>query len=290
MGSALKYCKFEEGDVELAQVICDLLVFKKTTARPKDIANSVVQLLKFEPILMTLISENRICENKPKYEELLGKLGEIDLLLKFMAICAISDIQIERVPREARRHILMTAGSAKPKNLIKVQIALALQCFTNEFNYYYSPKEETTLKKLINKIGRLISCGEAPSVRDVLCVASYKPLYTFDWASELPNNATMNSVLKRQVVEPTVEKNIRKTIVSDHLMKNKISLQVKGQYEQNPYPRWVIAKLPPVADNIAGLVKATKMKLVEPLILKTQKPTILVVGCGTSQHSIATAS
>ena len=44
-----------------------------------------------------------------------------------------------------------------------------------------------------------------PSVQLILCLASYKALYKYDWSHLIVNNPLIEDVLKRQAVEPLQE-------------------------------------------------------------------------------------
>ena len=68
-----------------------------------------------------------------------------------------------------------------------------------------------------------------------------------------------------------------------------VSLAVKQQYEENPYPRWV--KASPVGTPIGiDVYLRQQFPNVELQTLPTSNgPDILIAGCGTGQHSIETA-
>ena len=69
-----------------------------------------------------------------------------------------------------------------------------------------------------------------------------------------------------------------------------ISLKVREQYEENPYPRWVNLELPFEPTKISEVVNTIKLRLFDNEIKKIQSANILIAGCGTGQHSIGTAA
>jgi SAM-dependent methyltransferase len=70
---------------------------------------------------------------------------------------------------------------------------------------------------------------------------------------------------------------------------NDVSLKVKEQYEENPYPRWVKLGVSITAKSIAAVCDELKLQIYSENIKKVTAPAILIAGCGTGQHSIGTA-
>ena len=66
--------------------------------------------------------------------------------------------------------------------------------------------------------------------------------------------------------------------------------EVKEQYEENPYPRWVNLGLPLKPMPISNAINQVKLKLLDKKIEEIEHPEILIAGCGTGQHSIGTAA
>jgi len=69
-----------------------------------------------------------------------------------------------------------------------------------------------------------------------------------------------------------------------------VSLKVREQYEENPYPRWVKLGVSIKAKPIVAVCDELKLQLHSEYIKNVTAPAILVAGCGTGQHSIGTAS
>jgi len=97
-----------------------------------------------------------------------------------------------------------------------------------------------------------------------LAYAAYRPLHTLGTVEVPP------SLRRRQVDEPLEERRLAAMIPSIGSITNRVSGAVQAQYEDNPYPRWIRAQTT-FPDFAAGAKK------------------ILVAGCGTGQHAIATA-
>jgi len=69
-----------------------------------------------------------------------------------------------------------------------------------------------------------------------------------------------------------------------------VSLKVREQYEESPYPRWVKLGVSTKAKPIAAVCDELKLQLYSENIKNVTAPSILIAGCGTGQHSIVTAS
>ena len=70
---------------------------------------------------------------------------------------------------------------------------------------------------------------------------------------------------------------------------NKISSDVRDQYEVNPYPRWINLELPLAPATIAEIAEREQIKLFDFDISAVESPRILIAGCGTGQQSIGSA-
>jgi SAM-dependent methyltransferase len=81
----------------------------------------------------------------------------------------------------------------------------------------------------------------------------------------------IESLVRRQIDEPSEERRLAGTIASVGRTDDPVSMKVRAQYEDNPYPRWVRTQA--VVDPVAP----------------GANPRILVAGCGTGQHAVATA-
>ena len=177
-----------------------------------------------------------------------GALAE-PLLLRLLEDVVIRDAALERIIVEARRRMLR-----EPLPL-PVMLAIAHQCFNTEYVFEETPEERAAL-------------GAQPrEPHEYAAYAAYRPLSTL----EKIDRAGIESLVRRQVDEPLEEKRLAASIPSVGDTGNPVSLKVKAQYEEHPYPRWVRTQT-----------------LFDPVSLGS-KPRVLVAGCGTGQNAIATA-
>jgi len=178
-----------------------------------------------------------------------GALAE-PLLLRLLEDALIRDAGLERTIVEARRRML---NEPLP---LPVMAAIAHQCFNAQYVFDETPEERSRVDAL------------RPAERNSYAVyAAYRPLSTL----ERVDRTGIESLARRQIDEPSEEKRLAGTIPSIGRTDDPVSLKVRAQYEENPYPRWVRtqAAFDPVAPGAS--------------------PRILVAGCGTGQHAVATA-
>lgn len=167
----------------------------------------------------------------------------------------------------------------------EVAAALAQQCFINEYVFLPDASEMAAATTARDEI----ETGRDITPLQLLLVAAYFPLHTLATADALlarPWPQTVADVLAQQLREPLEEARLRADIPRLTGIEDTVSLLVQGQYEENPYPRWV--KEPPVTpDSIANFLGAKFPHRFEP----QQRPLqdILIAGCGTGQCSIAMA-
>ena len=128
-----------------------------------------------------------------------------------------------------------------------------------------------------------------PSSKDILCLASYKALHEYQWCNLLDDSSEIHHVFIRQVREPKLETDLKSSVPILEDITNEVSVKVRTQYEDNPYPRWVNLELPLNPEPILKVVSQSRIKLFEKGICDVDAPDILVAGCGTGQHSIGTA-
>ena len=87
-----------------------------------------------------------------------------------------------------------------------------------------------------------------------------------------------------------IEDQISKSIKSISKVKDRVSIKVKKQYEENPYPRWENIGLSIEPRHIKDVVNDSDLNIDLKKIPNSESPEILIAGCGTGQHALTTAS
>jgi len=290
IGVSLKGIVFKKPNPNLQKVITTLLD-KKTYVRPKDIINASLSLLKFESKLNKYLNLIEFSTSDFNHLAVIRDLSKLPLLLKLMSVCPISDVDIEKLLEKLRTKLLMSINaSVHSFEELKFQSALALQCHTNEYIYNQSCDEKKVLGALEGLVKQALENNKKPSPQIILCLASYKSLNDYEWSNLLKATNETKDVFKRQIEEPRQETNLRKKIPLLKNITDKISTKVKGQYEVNPYPRWVNLKLRLKSASISQITSEIRLNIFDNRIKYVESPEILVAGCGTGQHSIGTAT
>lgn len=290
LGSVIK-----ELDVSIAnQQTRDLLLSllnQKSYVNVSEIAGPIIKFLKQERLLNNLINSTPVNDIKKSVEAIVTKLSKLDLLLSFMAISPIPDLEFEKLLCAIRSSLLVAIDKTQfAPAILKFQSSLALHYFVNEYISEVSDYEAVALQNLEAKVRNRLSKGLQPHAQAVLCLASYKSLNKYDWCLHLKETAQIKEVMLRQIVEQERELSIRSTLSVFEEIQDHVSRDVREQYEQNPYPRWINTRVPWEPKSVSTIVEEIGIRLTDRTILKNQNPSILIAGCGTGQHALITAS
>jgi len=180
---------------------------------------------------------------EPLYKELLETDSILNEKLVINALKKIifSDPKFEAFLSKIRRHICNLCS--KNKDTINYYaldfiIALGEQCFFNEYIFSITREEKEYINKIINKCrdGKLNEIS-------ISILSCYYPLYKL--LDQIPSlksftslNPSFNELIKLQIIEPLKEIELSKRIKRLGTINNEISVKVRTQYEENPYPRW----------------------------------------------------
>src|SRR5262245_13880389 len=150
--------------------------------------------------------------------------------------------------------------------------ALAQQCFINE--YVYSQSDDETRQSIHLRDFLLEQLNtEGGEIEPIIlaAVAAYFPLYQLPEAERILSRqwpVILSGLIRQQLHEPLEELRDRLTIPTLTAIDDGKSWEVMQQYEENPYPRWVV-------DTSARYSTETS----EPF-----SGEILIAGCGTGLH------
>jgi SAM-dependent methyltransferase/tetratricopeptide (TPR) repeat protein len=222
-----------------------------------------------------------------------GAIANEALLLALMQSKPVFDIELERLFTTLRRDLLRVATAEGSNGLdsdeLEFYCALAQQCFINEYVFALRDGEREQLQKICDRISDALATGGKISVLDLIVIASYLPLHGLPMASSLldhPWPGALERLLTQQVREPLEEKSEINDIPALTAIDSATSLQVQEQYEENPYPRWIIlpsVKPTTIADYLLETIGLSSAAL------PTATHDVLIAGCGTGFHSIETA-
>jgi tetratricopeptide (TPR) repeat protein/2-polyprenyl-3-methyl-5-hydroxy-6-metoxy-1,4-benzoquinol methylase len=216
------------------------------------------------------------------------------LLGAVLEVAPVITIEFERFLTCARHALLEIASSKQApdsSDLAAMQFyaSLARQCFINEYIFDFDDAERLAAAACRATLLELLDANAVIPPFLSLAVASYFPLHTLHGSSrllaaEVPG--PVEGVLRQQIREPLEEQALRAGIHSLTPISRGVSEDVRGQYEENPYPRWEKLPLRVQASRLND-----DLRLSLPLAPFTpmpddSAPEVLVAGCGTGSHPI----
>ena len=92
-------------------------------------------------------------------------------------------------------------------------------------------------------LGSALNDGKQPRPEEILILATYKPLHTYEWSDLLTKTSQIQDVYIQQIEEPRQEKELRLHIRKLNAITDETSSTVRNQYEDSPYPRWINLRL-----------------------------------------------
>ena len=216
------------------------------------------------------------------------------LLHAVLQTTPVTTLQFEHFLTAARHALLETAASEEPPDpadiaALPFYAALARQCFLNEYIFDCVDSERAAAIDCRTRLVALLDAKAAPPPLLLLAVAAYFPLHTLPEPTRLlatSQHGPVSGVLRQQISEPLEEQGLRAGIECLTSITHGVSQEVRNQYEENPYPRWV--KLPihePVLRFNAELRRALPWARFTPMADDSQ-PEVLIAGCGTGSQPI----
>jgi len=234
--------------------------------------------------------------------DLLGPAGfeaiRADALLRgVLASTTIRDVNLERLLTSIRLDILRMAsdaatGDGVEDNILGFCCALAKQCFINEYVFATTQEEAEQAERLKQKLVEALAQGANIPALWPTVVAAYFPLGSLPNAQLLLERAwptALTEVLVQQVREPWEERQYRDLISRLTDIADDVSVQVRGQYEENPYPRWVHAASASASITLDEHLRAQFPTAAFSPVGSSGDIDVLVAGCGTGRHPIEVA-
>ncbi len=267
------------------------LLNKQTTHNPSMIAPSIIRFLLNNPIFARYINEESDKKRKSGfYIQAINDFSKLPLLMKLMELCPLSDLKIEKLFTKCRKEVLLNLhlldDLQKP---IQFLHALALQCYTNEYIYWQTDEEKEKVSEYIELAKLEINKGGDIPSHIIAIIACYRPLNTLSWSHSIVQNPINQQLIDRQLAESKVEAVLSKNIPILKEITNQISEEVRKQYEENPYPRWVNTILFENPLTVYDCLQNIGLRLRDD-VKHIKKPKILIAGCGTGRHALLTKS
>jgi Tfp pilus assembly protein PilF/SAM-dependent methyltransferase len=266
-------------------------------------ANVIATLYRLNPALEQAVKRaGGAWPSLPPEQDLLGPAGMAavagDALLRHvLELITVRDIGLERLLTALRRALLDRASrpavaDRADADVLRFGCALARQCFINEYVFALAPDEAEQAASLRDATVEGLAAGRDVPALWLAAVASYFPLATLaDMQRVLERSwpEPLAELLTQQIREVQQEQRYRDAIPRLTGIDDDTSRKVQQQYEENPYPRWVVA---PSADNARTLEQYLRQKFPSApfrTLSDSGGLDILVAGCGTGQSSIGIA-
>lgn len=231
----------------------------------------------------------------------LAGLAEDALLLAHLRAVPVCDPALERALTRLRRTLLLAlTGPGLPDRPAwrTLCAAIAEQCFLNEYVFAETDGEFQVLAVLVRAAEAALDRNEQPPAVLVALLGAYRPLYRWERAAALQALSWPEEIarlLDRQVAEPLAEAAIQAELPVLTPISNPVSVGVRAQYEENPYPRWMSTGLLPEPVPLPRFLHALFPHAALPASPAWdapgwEAPEVLVAGCGTGREAVWAAS
>ena len=236
LGLALRKAVFDEPEPWLYSPLINVLT-TGNYVRPRNISRSITNLLRRDPTLQKILTESNVCSDLEAALKLIAVLHRLPLLHTLMRICPLPDWELEEIFASMRAVLLKNKKHIEVSaELIHFLSTLALHCFTNEYVYFQSDEEIQLVEDLEVQVAQTFAAAKKPNLVDVLLLACYRSLNRYAWAEDLILPDVFAEVSARLVTEPFMERGLMKGIPLLTKISDGVSLKVREQYEESPYP------------------------------------------------------
>jgi SAM-dependent methyltransferase len=223
-----------------------------------------------------------------------AEIADDPLLLCILQSTPVRDFALERVLTLLRRSLIAGAvgGGNFDDKTLAFCCALARQCFINEYVFATSPQEDEQLNQIKLALANAIASGSDIAPTLIAALAMYLPLHALPGANSLLARdwpPAVDDVVTQQLREPLQEFKLRDSIARLTAIDDEVSLRVRQQYEESPYPRWVHVagnvEPTPIEHYLRGIFPAAPFT---PLG-RSDTLDVLVAGSGTGWQAIGVA-
>ncbi len=261
-----------------------------------DLVRAATRLLLLEPSIQAML--RRSAEPDATAGGLLSDSHARDavadpLLLAILNEGIVTDFSLERLLTEMRAALLRAEHPRNELNSYRAfTVALANQCFSNEYAFAETPAERDLVAGLERRVQAALETKQTVAEIDVAILAAYRPLNRLAWAQSIAAQTwpdILEPLIARQLREPQTERELSASIPHLTEVADPTSKRVQQQYEENPYPRWIRT---PTRGRRYSLDEwlFTHFPYLPPSGRHPAAPLeVLVPGCGTGQDAIGSA-
>lgn len=221
----------------------------------------------------------------------LSTIAADPLLLTILKSTPVREVASERALTAMRCALLEAAvnGDKIHPDTLGFFVALAQQCFINEYVFATTLEEDAQLAQLARGVeSKLAQAAPIASVA-LVALAAYMPLHQLTGADLLIDQTWLSvvaEIVNQQLREPRQEFELRASIPALTPIADGISQRVRQQYEENPYPRWVRLAGGTDAKNFDRYLSETIPGAMFAAPEFGETLDVLVAGCGTGAHPL----
>lgn len=236
--------------------------------------------------------------SRPPAEEILqgvdlDALAQDALAIAYFSECLNVAVPLEDLMRFARRGMLMS-GETLSDDQRRLAASLARQGYISEYVAHADEDEWKRVDEVRTQLSASVSAGETGATieEDLLRLAMYDEPAKIDGIDamlavpDLPQD--IGDVLALTVANRRQEERLKGEIGSFSPIDDQVSREVRGQYEENPYPRWIRSPVRP-PEPPAAYLKRLFPHFDPPDFLLKPDLSVLVAGAGTGSHPINVA-
>jgi SAM-dependent methyltransferase len=239
-----------------------------------------------------ICTRHRLDEERLIDAPLRAALADDPLCLSILSESLNTDVAFERSCTRLRRACLL-ALPIEPR-AEPLLAALALQAWNNEYLWEETAEETAELAKLTIGVDAAIKARDLTAAAlPLLRWAMYRPLAALPASEALVARplAAIPPVLRplwqRTLRAPREEAALRDALPTFGQITDATSRDVRAQYDENPYPRWL--RLLGAQRSVLEGHRAYNPTFAWPATFR-EPLQILVAGCGTGQHPLGLAA
>ena len=291
---ALRGVRPGAADADLRPQLLD--AFRQPGVDPADLTAAAAGLIAADPAAAQLLE---VAGDADAVEALLcsGALTDLAgdaLLHALLAGAPIADLALERLLTAWRRALLrVTANPAQPLDesswgqpWLGLCARLARQAFLGEYVLAESDEETAAVARLDEAVRHRLTQEQPVPNHWISLLGAYRPLGSLPPA--LMGHAwpeDVRALLALQVAEPREEAQLAAELPALTPIRDGVSIQVRAQYEENPYPRWAATGLRETPLGLSDLLHGLFPRTWRPASVWTA-PEVLIAGCGTGREAI----
>lgn len=272
---------------------------REAWARPVGLTGPAIALITNEPTVANAIrAAVAAWPQRLSQSELAPAMSVLvtdEVLRAVLDTALANDPALERLLTSVRAALLDVARHTKGKitrELAALACSLARQCFNNEYVFDVSDAERQGVAWLRASVrAALAERGQVSDIQ-LIALACYAPLNALERDREIIGRSWtkfLDALITEQVREPRAEAALRQAMQRLTGIADLVSQQVRQQYEDNPYPRWISVSPTAPAESLPAHVRGLFPDAPLRDTPQAAAPDILVAGCGTGQQPIGTA-